>query len=165
MVEIFTDRIEITNPGKALVSPLRLLDAPPRSRNEKLASIMRRFKVCEERGSGIDKVVYQTEFFQLPAPKFIQNENNFTATLFAHKPFSKMSKDDRIRACYLHCCLKTVAGEKMTNSSLRERFKIPEAQYPIASNILSDTLKEKLIKPSDPNNKSRKYASYIPFWA
>lgn len=166
MIEIFSDRIEITNPGQPLIDTLRLLDSPPQSRNEKLASIMRRFKVCEERGSGIDKVVFQSELFQLPAPDFRKNEKHFTAILFAHKPLSKMNKDDKVRACYLHCCLKYVAGkEKMNNTTLRERFQIKEENYPIASGIISDTMGVGLIKPSDPSNKSKRYMSYIPFWA
>ena len=57
MVEIFDDRIEITNPGKPLISTLRLIDHSPKSRNERLASFMRRIGICEERGSGIDKVI------------------------------------------------------------------------------------------------------------
>ncbi len=165
MIEIFSDRIEITNPGRPLVSTLRLIDSPPQSRNEKIASIMRRFKICEERGSGIDKVVFQSEFFQLPAPDFTASEKHFKATLFAYRPLSQMNKDAKIRACYQHCCLKFVSGQKATNSSLRDRFKIPEKNYPIASNIISDTIKAKLIKPFDVTNKSKRYICYIPFWA
>src|SRR3989338_4361879 len=100
MIEIFSDRIEISNPGQPLIDTLRLLDSPPQSRNEKLASIMRRFKICEERGSGIDKVVSQTELFQLPAPNFVSSDNHFKAVLFA-----QMNKDEKVRACYLHSCL------------------------------------------------------------
>jgi len=166
MIEIFSNRIEISNPGQPLIDTLRLLDSPPQSRNEKLASIMRRFKMCEERGSGIDKVVALSEFFQLPAPDFQKSENHFKAILFAHMPLSKMNKEDKVRACYLHCCLKYVAGkEKMNNTTLRERFQIKTENYPIASGIISDTIDAGLIKASDPNNKSKKYISYIPFWA
>jgi ATP-dependent DNA helicase RecG len=43
MVEIFDDRIEITNPGEPLVDTQRFVDTPPKSRNETLASLMRRF--------------------------------------------------------------------------------------------------------------------------
>ena len=38
MVEIFADRIEITNPGEPLVDTARFVDTPPKSRNEALAS-------------------------------------------------------------------------------------------------------------------------------
>jgi len=68
MVEIFEDRIEFTNPGIPLVEPERFVDRPPMSRNEALASLLRRTGICEERGSGWDKVVFDTEFYQLPAP-------------------------------------------------------------------------------------------------
>jgi ATP-dependent DNA helicase RecG len=48
MVEIFADRMEITNPGEPLVELLRFVDTPPRSRNEDLAALMRRMDICEE---------------------------------------------------------------------------------------------------------------------
>ncbi|MBF0476425.1 MAG: putative DNA binding domain-containing protein, partial [Deltaproteobacteria bacterium] len=108
MIEIFLDRMEISNPGLPLVHIDRFLDTPPRSRNEALASFMRRIGVCEERGSGVDKVVFQTEYFQLPAPAFEVIGENTRAVLFAHRPLTKMDKDDRVRACYLHACLKYV---------------------------------------------------------
>jgi ATP-dependent DNA helicase RecG len=57
LVEMFTDRIEITNPGKPLVQPERFLDYPPRSRNEDLAALMRRIRLCEKQSTGIDKVL------------------------------------------------------------------------------------------------------------
>jgi len=102
MLEIFNDRIEITNPGEPLVDTQRFVETPPRSRNEALASLMRRFRICEERGSGIDEVVFQAELFQLPAPLF-ESPKGFTRTvLFAHKPLSAMEKADRVPACYLH---------------------------------------------------------------
>jgi len=69
MIEIFDDRMEVTNPGTPLIETKRFIDSPPISRNEKLASFMRRIGVCEERGSGFDKIVYQTEYYQLPAPE------------------------------------------------------------------------------------------------
>jgi len=53
----------------------------------------------------------------------------------------------------------------MTNQSLRERFKIEDQNYSIASRIIRDALEDGVVKEDDPNSKSRKYASYIPFWA
>jgi predicted HTH transcriptional regulator len=99
MVEIFDDRVEITNPGEPLVDTQRFVDTPPKSRNEALASLMRRFRICEERGSGIDKVVSQVELYQLPAPLFEAPEGFTRTTLFAHKALSAMDKAERVRAC------------------------------------------------------------------
>lgn len=165
MVELFEDRIEITNPGRPLVDTLRMMDEPPRSRNESLAALMRRMNICEERGSGIDKVVFQVELFQLPAPSFVLKEQAMVATLFAHLALKDMSKDDRIRACYQHACLKWVSNEVLTNASLRERFNISEANSAQASRIIGETVEAGLIKPANPDNKSRKLMQYQPFWA
>jgi predicted HTH transcriptional regulator len=164
MVEIFSDRMEITNPGAPIVNVQRFLDTPPRSRNEALASFMRRVGICEERGSGVDKVVFETEFYQLPAPIFEVVEGSTRAVLFAHKALKDMDQADRSRACYLHACLRYVERNPMTNSSLRDRFGISEENAAIVSRIIRDALAEKLIKPYDPE-QGKKYAKYIPFWA
>ena len=165
MIEIFKDRIEITNPGKPLISTLRFIDHNPQSRNEKLAHYMRRIGICEERGSGIDKVILQCELFQMPAPEFIEGENFTRVILFSPRSLKEMDKQDKVRACYQHCCLKFVSGSHMTNFSLRERFGIDKGNYPIVSRIISDTQRAELIKDYDPSNRSRKYAKYLPFWA
>lgn len=165
VVEIFSDRIEITNPGTPLIDPIRFIDQPPRSRNEALAAFMRRINVCEERGSGIDKVINAAEVFQLPAPSFKVTDNHTQAILFAYKQLSAMDKDDKIRACYQHACLKLVSNEQMTNSSLRQRFSISSNNASIASRIISDTVEAGWIKPYDPNSESKKHAKYVPFWA
>ena len=164
MVEIFSDRMEITNPGLPLVKTERFLDTPPRSRNETLASMMRRAGICEERGSGVDKVVFQTEYYQLPAPIFETPEGSTRAVLFAHKVLNAMDRNDRVRACYLHACLRYVERDPMTNSSLRERFGIEEKNSAIASRIIRDAIEDEQIKPYDPA-QGKKYAKYLPFWA
>lgn len=164
MIEIFSDRIEITNPGKPTITPDRFIDEY-KSRNETLASFLRRSGVCEEKGSGIDKVIFQVEVFQLPAPAFIVSEKHTKVMLFGFKVFRDMDREDRIRACYQHCCLKHVSNEKMANETLRNRFKIEAKNSAIVSRIIGDTLKKKLIKYEDPAHVSRKYAKYLPFWA
>ena len=52
VIEIYSDRIEISNPGLPLITPTRFIDEY-QSRNEDLAGIMRRFRICEEKGSGL----------------------------------------------------------------------------------------------------------------
>lgn len=165
MVEIFMDRIEISNPGRPLIDTLRFIDHSPRSRNEKLTYFMRRINICEERGSGIDKVINAVEMYQLPAPNFVAEEDFLRVTLFAPKTLRQMDKDDKLRACYQHCCLKYVSNDFLTNQTLRNRLNVDASNYPMVSRIIADTAKANLIKDYDPENKSRKYAKYIPFWA
>lgn len=164
IVEIYSDRIEISNPGLPIITPERFIDEY-QSRNEKLADILRRIGICEELGSGIDKVVNSAEVFQLPAPDFRIGEKRTVAVVFAHKEFNDMSRDDRIRACYQHCCLRYVMNEKMTNKSLRDRFKLSERKSHALSKVIRETVEKELIKLEDPSNTSRRYARYVPFWA
>ncbi len=164
MIEIYSDRIEISNSGTPLVTPERFIDAYV-SRNDKLADIMRRMGFCEEKGSGLDKVIYYNELYQLPPINVVVAENRTRVTIYSYRTLNKLDKKEKIRACYQHACLKYVSNEKMTNQSLRERFKIERHNYSIASRIIRDALKEGVIKEDNPENKSRKYASYLPFWA
>lgn len=164
MVEIFDDRIEITNPGEPLMDTQRFVDTPPRSRNEALASLMRRFRICEERGSGIDKVVAQVELFQLPAPIFEVPEGFTRASLLAYRPLAEMDKADRTRACYLHACLRYVTRKPMTNASVRVRFGIAEKNAATASRILNEAVEAGLIVVQDTDAGTR-IRRYLPFWA
>ncbi|HGY11710.1 MAG TPA: transcriptional regulator, partial [Desulfobacterales bacterium] len=164
MVEIFTDRIEISNAGTPLVTPERFIDAYL-SRNEKLADLMRRIGFCEEKGSGLDKVIFYNELYQLPAINVIVAENRTRVTIYSYKSLNDLGKKEKVRACYQHTCLKYVSNEKMTNQSLRDRFKIEDKNAAIASRIIRNALKDEVIKKDDPESKSRKHASYLPFWA
>ena len=165
MVEIFDGRLEVSNPGLPLIDPLRFIDHSPRSRNEATADLMRRLGICEERGSGFDKVIADVEMYQLPPPDIRTDTTHTRVLLFAHQDFAKMDRKARIRACYQHCCLLYVSSQIMTNTTLRERFKFEEQDAPIASRIIRDTIKAGLVKSEDPENRSRKHSRYIPFWA
>jgi ATP-dependent DNA helicase RecG len=69
MIEVYSNRVEISNPGEPIVPVERFIDGY-QSRNERLADFMRRMNICEEKSSGIDRVVHEAEVFQLPAPDF-----------------------------------------------------------------------------------------------
>jgi ATP-dependent DNA helicase RecG len=165
LIEIFNNRIEITNPGHPLVPPDRFADMPPRSRNERIASFMRRIGICEELGSGIDRVLSLVEASQLPAPEFVEYEDNCRVILFSAKPFGSMSKDERIRACYWHAVYLRIGRQQMTNSSLRNRFNIKEKNQSQVSRVISDTLEANLIRRDPPDDKSKRHAKYVPIWA
>lgn len=162
LVELFKDRLEITNPGRPLVSPERFLDSPPRSRNEALASLMRRMRLCEEQGTGIDKVIVAIELNQLPPPDFRVEGDAVRVVLFAPRRFAEMTPEERVRACYQHAALKYVSGERMKNATLCERFGISSQNSAQASVVIRQALEAKLIRPAD---SSHPRAGYVPFWA
>ena len=162
LIELFSDRMEITNPGKPLVSPDRFLDLPPRSRNEALASLMRRMRLCEEQGTGIDKVIFHVELHQLPPPDFRTEGDAVRTVLFSPRRFAEMTPDERIRACYQHAALRFVSGERMKNSTLCERFGIEPQNASQASVIIGQCQKAGLIRPADPAHPR---SGYVPFWA
>ena len=165
-VELFLDRMEITSPGRPFISTDRSLDEY-QSRNERLADLMRRLHICEEKGSGIDKVIAAAEAFQLPAPDFRANERHTISLLFAHKEFEDMDRSDRVRACYQHCCLRYVMNQKMSNQSLRERFKLPESRANTVSQVIAATVEAGGIKLDTTGSgaASKRYSRYVPFWA
>lgn len=125
---------------------------------------MRRLGVCEELGTGWDRIALSCELKQLPAPKISLYEENTKVTLFAEENFSNISYEDKIWACYLHACLKQVQGEQLTNSSLRERFGLKETGAGSISRLIKEAVEQKFIKPLDPDTAPR-YMKYIPIWA
>ena len=167
MVEIYDGRIEISNPGGLLPSKRldRLIGTQPESRNEKLARSFRLYNICEERGSGLIKAGLEVELYGLPPIQFEAGSNHFKVTLHAPRTFAQMSPRERLDACYQHAVLKHYSGQAMTNTSLRERLKMPAKQASMVSAIIKEALDFELIKPADPENRSRKFAEYIPEWA
>ncbi|MBF2756009.1 MAG: putative DNA binding domain-containing protein [Gammaproteobacteria bacterium AqS3] len=163
IVTIFENRMEVTNPGPPLVELERFIDAPPKSRNEKLAKMMVRFGICEEQGSGIDKVVEEIELFQLPAPSFEAPNRSTRVRLYAYRPLKDLDKKERISACYLHACLKRVAGDYLTNTSLRQRFKVERQNRAIISRCIRDAVEAGEIKPLK-KDAPKSLMKYVPFW-
>jgi len=159
MIEFFSNRVEFTNPGEPLIDTNRFIDHAPISRNDKLAGFMRRIKICEERGSGIDKVVEAVELFQLPAPEFIKETKFVKVILYGHRSFGNMTKEDRMRACWQHCVLKYVTKQFMTNATLRERFNMKgKNDYVQVSKIIRACVERRLIKQDESKR-------YVPAWA
>ena len=163
VIEIYSNRLEISNPGEPIVPVIRFIDGY-QSRNERLADFMRRMKICEERSSGVDRVVSAAEVGQLPAPDFRTAYKRTEVTIFGPRDFEEMDKEDRIRACYQHCALKRVDKKFMTNQTLRARFG-DAAKPATVSQIISATIEAKLVKLDDSGGESRRYARYLPFWA
>ena len=163
MVEIYDDRVEVTNPGNSLVEVPRIIDER-RSRNVKLAEAMREMGLCEERGGGIDKAILEIEEMYLPAPLFLPSTNSMRVVLPGPRDFSQLSKADKIWACYCHCVVRWIRQDYMSNTTLRERFSLKDEEYQSASDVIANAKKAKYIKPADPS-QGNKFAKYVPYWA
>ena len=125
---------------------------------------MRRMKICEERGSGIDRVISSVEMSQLPAPDFRVGSHSTIATLYGPRKFGDMDREGRMRACYQHAVLMYLSDRRMTNAGLRKRLGIKESNASMASRVIKDTLENGWIRPHK-KSQSKRDASYVPFWA
>ena len=164
MVEIFSDRIEFSNAGAPLVAIERIVDTVPVSRNENVAGFMHKCGICEERGSGYDKIIEATSKNSLLAPRVENQNNQFTrAVLFAKVPFDMISKEDRIRTCYMQACLAHINFSGISNSDIREVFGLTIKEKAKATRIIQNTMDEGLIKILNPDTAPR-YIRYVPFW-
>ena len=163
MVEIFSNRVEISNPGRSLIARDRMINEK-RSRNERLAAAMRDFKLCEERGSGLDKAFQAAEDAGLPAPDPVISDTSTQMTLLAPSAFGSMTKAEKLRSLYYHCALRYAARDFMTNPSLRERFKLPPSKMQVVTDLITTAKKGGKILPADPD-QGKKGARYVPYWA
>ncbi len=163
MVEIYSDRVEISSPGQPLISTDRFIDEY-QSRNDEFADIMRRMGFCEEKGSGIDKALAGIEQYQLPPIKYRVSDIRTTVILSEYKCWADTTKEERILACYQHACLKYMSNEMMTNKSFRERMGVEEKNYTAISNIIKETIERGLIKIGTPEGTNRRDIAYIPSW-
>jgi predicted HTH transcriptional regulator len=163
IIEIYSNRVEITNTGNPLIDTDRMVDQR-RSRNESLASMMRMFGLCEERGGGLDKTLIEIELQHLPAPDFVSSDGSFRVVLFGPRAFNEMTKDEKVRACFYHSVLRWLTQDLMSNASLRERFSLAPDDYQAVSGIIAEAIRRARITPADPDQGKRN-ARYVPYWA
>lgn len=126
---------------------------------------MHHFNLCEELGTGWDKIVLATEEMQLPAPNMIRYEENTRVVLLSSRPFNMLTKEDKLHAIYQHTCVKYLQGNAMTNKSLRERFGLPSTASASISRLIKDAIAKQIIKPFDETVSSNRMMQYIPFYA
>lgn len=121
--------------------PDRLIGTTPESRNEKLASSFRRFRICEERGTGFRGSVTAIELFGLPPLVLRRRRNAFRVTIGAPRKFADMSASERIEACYQHAVLQYLSSETLqTNTTLRQRFHLHDKTHNQVTNLIGDAV-------------------------
>jgi ATP-dependent DNA helicase RecG len=163
-IEIFSDRLEIRNPGEPLIPVRRFVDET-RSRNSDLAEIMRLARICEVRGSGVDRALQQIEDYLQPAPTFRQETSATTITMFDHLEFADMTTDERVWAAFLHCCIRYESSDRLTNTTLRERFGLGPDKVTVVSQTIAAAVEMGVVKLDPRVGSSKRHAKYVPFFA
>lgn len=168
LVRIYGNRIIFSNPGTSLIPAERVLNAPPKTRNSRLAGLLRQMHLCEEAGTGWDRVVKACEDAHTLAPRITSDDSiGTTVTLFAESSiFDRMTRQDRMDAVYWHACLMYAQGESLTNKSVRDRFGLPDDRKSTlaVSRLIGSCCANGLIKVQD-ETAGLKNRSYIPDWA
>lgn len=169
LIEIFDNRVEFSNPGSSLIRLERLVNDPPEARNPKLADLSRRLGMCEEAGSGWDKIIDACETAHLPSPVVQQSNDpessaSIMVRLSQYRPYPDLSPSERVDACYWHACIQFANGDYLTNASLRARFGLEDSYSSPISRLIRESVSSGFIKPVDAN-APRKKMEYIPGWA
>ena len=167
LVGIYENRIEFSNPGASLIPKDRVLNAFPKTRNNGLVGLLRQMDLCEEGGTGWDRVVAACEEAHMMAPRIESAEETGTrVTLYAGTGYERMSKRERMDAAYWHACLMYAQSEAMSNQSLRERFGLPSDKKSLVaiSRLLRECCESGLIREEDKDAGAR-YRRYVPAWA
>lgn len=84
MVELYDDRLEITNPGGLLPVVARNFGHMSKSRNPKVFELFTRMDLVEKVGSGIPRMADLMKEAGLPAPEY-RTDGFFTTVLYKNK--------------------------------------------------------------------------------
>ena len=104
------------------------------------------------------------ELFGLPPLLLSPQENAFRISIGAPRKFTDMSAPERIEACYQHSALQYLSSQTLTNTTLRERFKLHDKHRNQVTNLIGDAVDAGRIKRKDAGS-GKKFAEYIPYWA
>lgn len=163
-VELYDDRLEVTKPGEPLLDPRRFAE-DTRPRNLALALMMRELKMCEARGSGVQRTLEANEETGAADPKFHTGDGVTKAVLIGKHDFMTMSGSERNWAVFMHACRMWAGRHPMTNNTFRNRYGLTDGRSSLVSLHIQQAMDEGLVVPMDAESSSRRYARYIPFYA
>ena len=164
LIEIFSNRVEFSNPSRSVLDSDHVIEMIPSADNEKLALFMHRIGIGDERGSGFDKIMEATERTHSPSP-LVESEIGFVrVTVFRGQGFAKEDQASLLRDLYYHAVLSYVNRSPMTNASLRKRWGLDAQSSVKVARLIRSALSLGRIKPVDPS-AAKKSMQYLPYWA
>ena len=164
-IELFPDRIELTNPGPLPMEALRIADATPLPRNPQLSQLAKQLNLTgTTHDAGWLNVIDALDQAKLPAPSIESIGTTTRAALYLPLPYREQSPEARRRACYWHACAQYQHGASATNASIRERFDLPATSAAQVSRLLRNCVTAGILRPAHARS-SKRNTSYLPYWA
>jgi len=155
-LQIFSDRIEITNPGGLYgrITLDQLGQVQPDTRNPVLATALESLKITENRYSGIPTVRREMQDYGLPMPQFENSHGTFKVTLFGERKGNvkrEVGESDILTFCLTPRSRKEIANFLGINSQA----------YAISTYVtpLVNAGKIKLSIPERPKSPDQKYTT------
>lgn len=150
-IALFSDRIEIENPGGLLpgLTPLNLMHKRE-WRNPNIANLMVSFKLGEMDGQGIDRIYMGTRRLKVPAPRILDDNKSFKMILSAPKAYEEYSPEEK----KLTILILLIMESTLDNESVRNAFGIDLNK---ASTLLKSLVEDNFIEKV---GKSSRYAKY-----
>lgn len=150
-IAVFTDRIEVENPGALMPGLTTYNLIHKRSwRNPLLAERMKIYGFGDMDGQGIDRIFAATRKIQLPAPVFTASADSFKVTLSGPKKFEDYTPTEK----RLTVLVMLILSEYIDNESVRHAFNI---DLQTAGTLIKSMVGDGVIESV---GKSRKFARY-----
>ena len=155
-LQIFSDRIEITNPGGLYgrITLDQLGQIHPDTRNPVLATALETLKITENRYSGIPTVRREMSEYGLPMPQFEDARGMFKVTLFGERK-GNVKKDISDPDILSFCSVPR------TRKEIADFLGVKSIAYAISTYItpLINSNKISLSNPMHPKSPDQKYTT------
>jgi ATP-dependent DNA helicase RecG len=163
-VELYENRLEVTNPGRPVMDVKEFVRMS-NPRNVDLSAKMREMNMCENRGSGIQRLLSENEIHRRADPEFQVVSSLTKARITGKQNFTSLTLEERLWAVFMHTSFRYESGGYMTNATFRERYGLGKAKTALVTNAINTAIEAKMIRQYDETSQSRRYAKYVPFWA
>lgn len=155
-LQIFLDRIEITNPGGLYgrITLDQLGQVQPDTRNPVLATTLETLKIIENRYSGIPTVRREMQEYGLPMPQFENYHGTFKVTLFGDRK-GNTKKEVGDKDILTFCLIPR------TRKEIADFLGVKSQAYAISTYVtpLVNAEKIKLSNPKHPKSPDQKYTT------